>query len=159
MGDKKQKKKEKKAMKEQQKIEKKAEKAEKKKEKKSLAITTHALRAGAALIGLGVSSYWGGRRSSLTALIPAAVGVPLVAAGAVALVSPSRRAKGLRLAAALSAVGFLGSVRGPIQLLQNMRRGELPRSPLAVSAQTSMALICGKLCLRFIGAASRGDLS
>jgi hypothetical protein len=117
------------------------------------------VRAGVALLGLGVSGYWGGRRRSKTALIPALFGGALVAAGGLASISPAAKPKALRVAALVATVGLIGAARGPIQIIKGLKRGELPKNPIAASAQTSMAMICGKLCVRFAAAALRGELS
>lgn len=104
---------------------------------------------GVLLCLVGVGFYAGTGAASVTALIPAFIGLPLVVAGRVA------RREGLRhhamhAAALLGTLGLLGSLRGAAQLPALLGGGEVPR-PVAVAAQSITATLClvfVALCVR-----------
>jgi hypothetical protein len=106
------------------------------------------------LIILGLVGYFGFGRSSVTALIPAFFGVPVLAAGILALDEKKRR-HAMHAASALGLLGFLGTVSGLVKFFTLLGGGEVAR-PAAVVSQTVMAvlsLIFFLLCLRsFIAA-------
>jgi peptidoglycan/LPS O-acetylase OafA/YrhL len=113
---------------------------------------------GALLIVLGLVAYFGmqepGARS-VTALIPAFIGLPLLVLGLVAEAKPGSRKHTMHAAAALGLLGFLGTVGGFIKALQWMG-GTVPERPAAVRVQAIMAVmsvIFIVLCVRsFIAA-------
>jgi hypothetical protein len=98
--------------------------------------TTIAL--GVALIVIGLAGYFLTGAVSLTALIPAAFG--LVIAGAGLLARDERRRKhAMHAAVAVALLGFLGSVRGLLQI-GALFDGTAAR-PAAVVSQALMAVL------------------
>ena len=95
---------------------------------------------GLVLIALGVGGYFGTGRESVTALIPAVFGVPLVGLGLVAPIERMRK-PAMHIAAVLGLVGFAGTVRGLMKLPVLLTGGELER-PTAVGVQAAMAIVC-----------------
>lgn len=115
---------------------------------------------GALLIVLGLIAYFGmqepGARS-VTALIPAFVGLPLLVLGLVAEVKPTTRKHTMHAAAALGTLGLLGTAGGFIKALQWMG-GTVPERPAAVRVQAIMfvmSVIFVILCVRSFIAARR----
>ena len=95
---------------------------------------------GALLILIGVGFYFGTGATSVTALIPAFLGIPITIAGLVA--SRERWRKHAMHAAVLVALlGFLGSARGLLSLPALLSGAELAR-PAAVAAQSITAVLC-----------------
>jgi uncharacterized membrane protein len=99
---------------------------------------------GALLCLVGVGFYAGTGASSVTALIPAFVGLPLVVAGVLAR-REGRRRHAMHAAALLGTLGLLGSLRGALQLPALLGGAGVAR-PAAVAAQT----ITAALCLAFV---------
>ena len=99
-----------------------------------------AMTFGVLLILLGLIAYLGTGQESVTALIPAFFGVPLLLLGWLAR-TESRRKHALHAAAVLAALGLAGSVRGLPQAWQLMSGDEVAR-PVAVVVQAVMALLC-----------------
>ena len=99
-----------------------------------------AMTFGVLLILLGLIAYLGTGQESVTALIPAFFGVPLLLLGWLAR-TESRRKHALHAAAVLAALGLAGSVRGLPQAWQLMAGDEVAR-PVAVVVQAVMALLC-----------------
>ena len=97
--------------------------------------TTIAL--GAALIVLGIGSYVLTNAVSLTALIPAAFGLVLVATGVLAQ-NDRMRMHAMHAAVVVALLGFLGSARG-LAGIGKVLDGTAVR-PAAIVAQTIMAL-------------------
>jgi hypothetical protein len=95
---------------------------------------------GTLLILLGAGFYLGTGATSVTALIPAFLGIPIVIAGALAR-RPAWRRQAMHGAVLLALLGFLGSARGLLQLPALLGGGELAR-PVAVLAQSITALLC-----------------
>ena len=95
---------------------------------------------GCVLIALGVGSYFGTGRASVTALIPAFVGLPLALLGVVAL-NDGRRKHAMHAAAAIGLLGFLGAARGFAKLPALLSGGEVEK-PVAAYAQITMSLVC-----------------
>jgi hypothetical protein len=95
---------------------------------------------GVFLIVLGVGAYFGTGGQSVTALIPAFIGVPLAVLGFVAR-DPGRRKGAMHVAVALALVGFLGSARGVPGAIA-LASGEEVARPAAVVVQTAMAFLC-----------------
>mgnify|MGYP003573903115 FL=1 len=105
---------------------------------------------GLLLIILGVAAYGLSGAQSVTALIPAFFGAPLLATGLLAARQDSRRALWMHIAAALMTVGLLGTVRGAISFVGMVAGNDVAR-PAAVIVQTIMAVICAV----FVGLAVR----
>lgn len=99
-----------------------------------------ALALGLVLTGLGVGVYFGGSGSSVTALIPAFLGLPIAI---FALLSMRRDRSGgcLVAAAVLAFVGFIGTVPGLLKVGQLLQGADLAR-PIAVAVQSVVAVLC-----------------
>ena len=93
---------------------------------------------GAVLIILGLAGYFLTGTASLTALIPSAFGLLIALAGLLAR-DERKRKHAMHAAVAVALLGFLGSVRGLLQL-GTLFAGTAAR-PAAVLAQTIMALL------------------
>ena len=105
------------------------------------------------LLGLGGYVLAGG--ISVTALIPAFFGLPLVLLGFLAR-SESLRKHAIHAAAALALVGWAGAV------FSLMRTPAGPRSPIAVFSQSAMVVLTAifvALCVRSFIAAKRARAS
>ncbi len=113
---------------------------------------------GCVLIALGVGSYFGTGRASVTALIPAFVGLPLALLGVVAL-NDGRRKHAMHAAAVMGLLGFGGASRGFAELPALLTGGEVEK-PVAAYVQIAMSLVCLAflvLCVRsFIRARRSG---
>jgi lysylphosphatidylglycerol synthetase-like protein (DUF2156 family) len=107
---------------------------------------------GAFLCLVGVGFYAGTGAASVTALIPAFIGLPLALAGALARRDGWRR-HAMHAAALLGTLGFLGSLRGALRLPALLAGGEVAR-PAAVAAQA----ITAALCLAFVALCVRSFL-
>ena len=115
---------------------------------------------GIVLLALGLGSYFGSGRTSVTALIPAFFGLPLLALGWLALKENVRK-HAMRAAFAISLLGCVGTVRGLAKLPRLLTGGEVER-PTAVAIQSAMSVLCGVfvlLCVRSFIKARRGDAS
>jgi len=99
---------------------------------------------GALLIVLGLFAYFGmqepGQRS-MTAIIPAFFGLPLLVLGLIAQTRPSTRKHTMHAAAMLGTLGFLGTVPGVIKAIKWMGGAE-PARPAAVQVQVIMCVMC-----------------
>ena len=93
---------------------------------------------------LGLGGYIGTGGSSVTALIPAVFGIPLLILGRLW----DRKAVARIAAASLSCIGFLGSVPGLAKAFAWVGGGSVPR-PSAVILQSVMAVLCGTYALWF----------
>ena len=96
------------------------------------------LALGAALIVLGLAGYFLTGGVSLTALIPTVFGLVIAPAGLIAR-DERKRKHAMHAAVAVALLGFLGSVRGLLQI-GNVINGTAAR-PAAVVAQTIMAVL------------------
>lgn len=96
------------------------------------------LALGVALIVLGVLGYVLTGAASLTALIPAAFGLVIALAGVIAR-DERKRKHAMHAAVAVALLGFLGSLRGLMQI-GDVVDGTAAR-PAAVVSQTIMALL------------------
>ena len=109
-----------------------------------------AVMIGFALIVLGLVGYFGWRRVSVTALIPAFFGLAVVALGAaamrIALRTPAAYALG-----AVGLLGLLGSASGCVGVLRLLAHRPVAR-PAAVVSKAIMALLCAVLIVVVIGA-------
>jgi hypothetical protein len=101
-----------------------------------MASTTVAL--GVALIVLGLAGYFLTDAASLTALIPAAFGIVIVLAGLIGR-EERRRKHAIHVAVVVALLGFLGSVRGLLQI-GDVFAGTAAR-PAAVISQAVMAVL------------------
>jgi uncharacterized membrane protein len=108
-----------------------------------------AMALGSLLLLIGVGFYVGTGATSVTALIPAFLGIPIEVAGVAALREGWRK-HAMHAAALLAVLGFLGSARGLLSLPALLSGGEVAR-PAAVVAQSLTAV----LCLAFVGLAVR----
>ena len=95
---------------------------------------------GLVLMALGLGSYFGTGRASVTALIPAFFGVPLLLLGLLALKDGMRKTV-MHIAVVFGLLGFAGTVRGLMKLPVLLTGGELER-PAAVGVQAAMAIVC-----------------
>jgi hypothetical protein len=114
---------------------------------------------GGALIALGLWGYFGTGTSSLTALIPAAFGLALVVCGAMAR-NQAYRKHAMHAAAMLGVLGFLGSLRGVLQVQSLM--GGTAAHPNAIISQLIMAaltLLFTVLCVVSFINARKGRLA
>ena len=95
---------------------------------------------GVVLILLGLGGYVLSSGVSITALIPAFFGLPILILGVVAQRGYLQRFS-LYGVLVLAVLGFLGSVRGLIKLF-SLLAGEDVTRPFAVIVQSNMAVIC-----------------
>ena len=96
------------------------------------------LALGVALVVVGLAGYFMTGGVSVTALIPAAFGVVIAIMGAIAR-SPGARKHAMHAAVAIALLGFLGSVRGLLQI-GAVLDGTAAR-PAAVISQSIMAVL------------------
>ncbi len=95
---------------------------------------------GLVLIVLGLGGYFGTGRESVTALIPAFFGLPLLILGLIAC-NERRRRIAIPIAFGIGLLGVAGTVRGLMKLPVLLTGGELER-PTAVAVQAAMAIVC-----------------
>ncbi len=95
---------------------------------------------GFLLIALGLGSSFGTGRASVTALIPAFFGLPLLLLGLVALNERIRKTA-ILIAVVIGLLGFAGTVSGLMKLPVLLTGDELER-PAAVAVQAAMAIVC-----------------
>lgn len=98
-------------------------------------MSTTTIVTGLALIVLGIGGFVATGSTAKTALIPAYFGGALLLLGLLAR-NPARRKLVMHLAVVVGLLGFLGSLRGPIQLLSGTAQ-----RPAAAAAQTIMAAL------------------
>jgi hypothetical protein len=96
------------------------------------------LALGVVLIILGLAGYFLTGAVSLTALIPAAFGLVIAGAGLMAR-DEGKRKHAMHAAVAVALLGFLGSIRGVLQI-GALLDGTAAR-PAAVVSQTLMAVL------------------
>lgn len=95
------------------------------------------------LLGLGAYLYaLTGEQASVTALIPAFFGVPIVVLGLAAARWPTRRAAFMHVVVVLAALGLLGSARGLMSLATLVSAPDEVARPAAVVVQSIMAVLC-----------------
>ncbi len=114
---------------------------------------------GIGLIALGLAGYFGTHQVSITALIPAFVGLPLLVLGWFALQDKWRK-HAMHAAAIVGLLGFIGACYPLVRLLWSLL-SSIER-PAAAIMQALMAIICAAfvaLCVKsFIEARrSRAD--
>lgn len=102
----------------------------------AMASTTIAL--GVALIVLGLAGYFLTGAASVTALIPAAFGIVIALAGLIAR-DERRRKHAIHAAVLIALLGFLGSIRGLLQI-GGVFDGTAAR-PAAIVSQSIMAVL------------------
>ena len=95
---------------------------------------------GLLLVVLGLGGYFGTRRVSKTALIPAYIGLPILVLGLIALSGPATR-PALIAATVVAVLGFCGAARGLPKLL-GMLSGATVERPIAAIMQSVMAILC-----------------
>ena len=95
---------------------------------------------GVIFILMGLYGYFGISSESITALIPAFFGVPMLVLGWVGL-NEKHLKHAMHGAAALTLLGFAGTVGGLIKFFKMLGGAELER-PAAVTVQAIMAVLC-----------------
>ncbi len=108
-----------------------------------------ALAFGVLLSAIGVAFYGASHAVSPTALIPTALGVLLILAGALAL-REGLRMHAMHLAALVGTLGLLGCLPGAVKLPALLAGAAVTR-PLAVVEQAITAVVClvfVALCVR-----------
>jgi uncharacterized membrane protein len=95
---------------------------------------------GLILIAIGVAFYFGSGRESVTALIPAFLGIPILVFGLLARTERTR-AIFMHLALVLALLGLAGTVPGAIKLAKQASGEEIAR-PTAALAQGIVAVLC-----------------
>ncbi|MDF2440620.1 MAG: hypothetical protein JWN98_1604 [Abditibacteriota bacterium] len=99
-----------------------------------------AIAVGILLMVLGIGCYLGSGAASVTALIPAFIGVPIFAFGLVAR-NEMRRKHAMHGAVLFALLGFLGSLRSAPQW-PKVLSGQTIERPLAAWETLAMAIIC-----------------
>jgi len=95
---------------------------------------------GILLIVLGLVSYFGISSESITALIPAFLGIPVLILGWVAM-NDKYLKHAMHGAAVLMLIGFAGTVAGLIKFFR-MLGGEVFERPSAITIQAIMNVFC-----------------
>jgi uncharacterized membrane protein len=95
---------------------------------------------GVIFILMGLYGYFGISSESITALIPAFFGIPLLILGWLAL-NEKYLKHAMHGAAVLTLLGFAGTVSGLIKFFKMLAGAELER-PAAVKVQAIMAFLC-----------------
>jgi len=95
---------------------------------------------GIILIALGLISYFGISSESITALIPAFLGIPVLILGLLAL-NEKYLKHAMHGIAVLMLLGFAGTVSGLLKFFR-MLGGELFERPSAITIQAIMAVLC-----------------
>ena len=103
-------------------------------------MTKLSIAFGIILIILGLVSYFGISSESITALIPAFLGIPVFVLGLIAL-NEKYLKHTMHGAAVLMLLGFGGTVGGLIKFFR-MMSGEVFERSSAITIQAIMALIC-----------------
>jgi uncharacterized membrane protein len=101
---------------------------------------------GLILIALGLGGYFGTGTTSVTALIPAFFGLPILLLGALAL-KDSMRKHAMHLAVMIGLIGFVGGIVNAIRVLL---KGNYEHS-VAFAITCAMIVVCGvfvALCVR-----------
>lgn len=119
---------------------------------------TYAL--GAVLTVLGVVAYAATAAASLTALIPSAVGVLLLACAAIAAYRPAVHRHAVHAALAVALLGALGSVRNVVRL-GDLIAGSAANPPAVLVSTIMFVLLVGYLVVgvRSLLTARRGRSS
>jgi len=104
------------------------------------------IAVGLILIGLGLGGYFGTGTPSVTALIPAFFGGPILLLGVLALKEGMRK-HAMHTAVLFGLIGFLGA---GFMVGKVLASGDIQR-PIAFAMQAAMTLLCGvfvALCIR-----------
>ncbi len=94
---------------------------------------------GVLLIILGLVSYFATGQQSVTALIPAFFGLPILIVGLIGLWHRARM-HAMHFATLLALLGFLGALERPVRKLAN---GEALTWSAPLISQITMAALCG----------------
>ncbi len=117
---------------------------------------------GTILIIMGVAGYFGTGRESVTALIPAFFGLPLILLGVLACKKPNLRKHVMHVAVLLGLLAIGGTFKGMLSLptlLTNSAELERPTAVGVQSAMCIMSLIYVALCIAsFIKARRSGAM-
>ena len=89
---------------------------------------------------MGAYGYFGTGTHSVTALIPAFFGIPLLVCGVLAR-NDGMRKIAMHVAVTLGLIGFIGAAARAIPKLPALFAGTAEK-PLAVEMQSAMALVC-----------------
>ena len=111
------------------------------------------ISTGLILILLGLAGYFGGGRASVTALIPAFIGIPLLLSSILAK-KPKLLKIGMHLAAVFGLLGFIAPLG---RLIPQIIKGEFELGFATVS-MILMVIVCGAftgLCVQSFRAARR----
>ena len=100
-----------------------------------------AIGYGVVLIVVGLVGYFGTGQASVTALIPAFLGLLLLILG-IAGRRENLRKNAMHIAVAIALLGFLGTVGGLVKLFTLLSGGEVTR-PTAIVIQSIVAVMCG----------------
>ena len=95
---------------------------------------------GVIFILMGLISYFGISSESITALIPAFFGIPMLILGWLGL-NEKYLKHTMHAAAVLMLLGFMGTISGLIKFFKMLAGAETAR-PAAVTVQAIMALMC-----------------
>ena len=95
---------------------------------------------GIIFILMGLISYFGISSESITALIPAFFGIPMLILGWLGL-NEKWLKHAMHVAAVLMLLGFFGTIGGLIKFFKMLAGAEMAR-PSAVTVQAIMALMC-----------------
>lgn len=98
------------------------------------------IATGIILIILGLISYFGISSESITALIPAFLGIPVLILGILAL-NEKYLKHSIHAVTVLLLLGFAGTVSGLIKFFR-MISGEVFQRPSAIIVQAIMAVLC-----------------
>jgi hypothetical protein len=112
----------------------------------AISVAKVTIAVGLILIGLGLGGYFGTGTPSVTALIPAFFGGPILLLGVLALKDGMRK-HAMHTAVLLGLIGFLASAGRAIAVLA---KGEI-KLPVALAMTIAMAVVCGifvALCIR-----------
>lgn len=95
---------------------------------------------GVIFILMGLISYFGISSESITALIPAFFGIPMLILGWLGL-NEKYLKHTMHAAAVLMLLGFFGTIGGLVKFFK-MIGGDQPERPAAVTVQAIMAILC-----------------
>lgn len=95
---------------------------------------------GGLLIALGLAAYFGTGTKSITAMIPAFFGIPVLLSGLLAF-NEKFKMHAMHVAVVVTLLGFLGGLRGVPGLLKLLGGGAV-KKPNAVYVQVGLSLIC-----------------
>lgn len=95
---------------------------------------------GIILITIGLLGYFGLGSQSITALIPAFLGLPVTILGIIGLKEKFLKTT-MHIASVIMLIGFLGTVSGLIKFFGMLAGNQLER-PEAVTVQAIMSVLC-----------------